>query len=346
MGFNPINVLATQGANLVGAKLPGYNAPTPIPQTSQAQINAARFANGNVSNWGPGAGGANQPTPTSSTPDPYAAYGGQANYNAQLASADSQLQNSLKSASDSADAQGLTYYSGIQDFLEQQRQGQNKIDSAAVQNELSKQQGTQGVLAAVGRGIKSGGVLLANKNASDSSAAEGIANAYGQFGRQQLSGVGNQYAQGMNAVAAQQSDLDLQRSQGVRHLGENKTSIVNGIVADTTAKLAQLDAQIAGANLPNRIALDQEKQQVRADALGRLQYYDQFLTQGLGGIAPSSGDARRVQANQLAQAGQAPENAFSFTSQAPAQFQNTGPSAAPLPLFSLPKGKDLAAPPA
>lgn len=320
-GFNISNPLANQKSSA--------QAPKPV----SVNLNKTYSALGTIPTGG-------------SASDPYSSYGGQGAYNSLVSGFNTQHQNVLGSAYDAGTNAGVGYNSSILDLLDAQKQGQSKVNNAAIQNELAKQQGTQGVLAAVGRGIKSGGVMLANKNAGNSSATQGLADAYGQFGREQLSSVGNQYAQGQNAVTQQQSDLDLARAQGVRHLQDNKTQIVNTIVADAQTKLAALDAQIANANLPNRIAIDQEKNSIRADALGKLQAFDQTLNSGLAGITPSSVDQNRIQANQMALAGQAPANAFNFTTQAPAQLQGTGPSPSPLPLFSLPKGKDQAAQPA
>lgn len=354
--------MAITGQSGVGAlighslnALPGYSTLGHNITSPNVNYTGAANPGGGFTTWGTGAA---QSTPSSSSydtsagggggsaPDPYAAYGGQSAYNSLVSGFDTQHQNLLSSAFENATSKAGSYYNGqggVLDFLDAQRQGQNKVNNDAIQNELAKQQGTQGVLASVGRGIKSGGVMLANKNAGNSSAAQGLADAYGQYGRQQLSGVGNQYAQGQNGIQQEQSSLDLARTQGVRHLEDSKNQIVNSIVADTQSKLAALDAQIANANLPNRIAIDQEKERVRTDALGKLQAFDQQLQQGIAGINPSSMDQNRIQANQMAQAGQAPADAFNFTSQIPGQFQNTGPSPAPLPLFSLPKGKDSTA---
>lgn len=271
-----------------------------------------------------------------STPyvDPYAAWGGQAAYNADIAGYNAQDQNILGSAANAATASGQQYNSSILDFLDSLTQGQNKVNNQAVQNELAKQQATQGILGMVGRGIRSGGVLLANKNASDSSAAQALADAYGQLGRQQMSGVGNQYALGQNAVDQSQQDLELQRAQGLRHLNDTKVSAINSIVNDAAQKLGDLDAQIAGANLPNRIALQQQQDQVRQNALGQLQQYDQALNSGSAGIQASSADDRRASAAGLANAGQAADTAFNYSTQAPATFQGTGPVASDIPLFS------------
>lgn len=266
--------------------------------------------------------------------DAYAQYGGQAAYNNLVSGFNAQKGNIYGTANEAAANAGIGLNSSILDLLTALKTGQSKIDSQAVQNELAKKQGTAGVLGMVGRGIKSGGVTLANKNASNSSASEALAKAYGDIGRRQLSSVGNQYAQGQDAVASAQADFETQRAGQVRHIGENKAQVVNNIVADARDKLAALDGQIAGANLPNRINIEQEKEAIRQAALQQLQQYDQVLSQGVAGINATSTDARRGKAAELANAGTAPENAFDYTTQTPVQFQDTGPFASGLPIFT------------
>lgn len=271
--------------------------------------------------------------PNNATADPYAKYGGTAAYNSLVSGFNAQKGNIYGTANEAAANAGIGLNSSILDLLSALKSGQSKIDQQAVQNELAKKQGTAGVLGMVGRGIKSGGVTLANKNASNSSASEALARAYGDIGRRQLSSVGNQYAQGQDAVATAQADFEQQRAGQIRHIGENKAQVVNNIVADARDKLAALDGQIASANLPNRINIEQEKEAIRQAALNQLQQYDQALSQGVAGINPTSIDARRGKAAELANAGTAPENAFNYTTQTPVQFQDTGPFASGLPIF-------------
>lgn len=280
------------------------------------------------------------PAPTRDTT--YDQWGGQTAYNNLISGFNTQKGNIFSTAGEAADNAGIGLKGSILDFVDSLRSGQSKIDNQAVQNELAKEQGTRGVLGMVGRGIRSGGVTLANKNASDSSASQGIANAYGDLGRRELSGVGNQYALGENAVQQSQADLETQRAAGTRKIGDSKTMIVNQIVGDARNQLASLDAQIANASLPDRINIEASKEQVRQDALGRLQQYDQLLSEQVGGIKATDGDARRSKALELANAGTAPESAFNYTTEVPAQFQGTGPFASELPIFTFGAKKQLA----
>lgn len=271
------------------------------------------------------------------TADPFAQWGGQDKYNSMRTGFGTQRENILSGANEAVGNAGRQYGSSILDFLDSLKAGQRNIDRQGVQNELARSQGNKSILASVGRGIQSGGVMLANKNASDSSASGAIANAYGELGRRQLSDVGNQYAQGQSQLGQLQEDLGLQQQQGMRHLEESKTQVVNGIVSQARNDLAALDAAIAGASLPDRIQIESEKERIRSNALSQLQQYDQQLSQGVAGVRPMGADQIRGQASQLASAGVAPESSFDFTEQAPAQFSGTGPFPSALPLFQLPR---------
>lgn len=253
-----------------------------------------------------------------------------------------QKSNIYGTANDAADNVGGQLRGSILDYVTSLKQGQRGIDESAVQNELAKKQGVQGVLGMVGRGIRSGGVLLSNKNAADSSAAGAIANAYGQIGRGELSNVGSQYEQGNRQINLDQQTLEEQRASGARKIGESKEQSVNNIVLDARDKFAQLDAAMADASLPERIAIEQEKEAVRGQVLARLQQYDQLLQSESAGVRATTADERMAEASRLAGAGQAASDAFQFNTEAPIEQQNTGPYASDLPLFSLPRAKRVA----
>jgi hypothetical protein len=89
------------------------------------------------------------------------------------------------------------------------------------------------------------------------------------------------------------------------------------------------------ADVPTRVAIEQQKEAIKAEALGILSQYDQQLAQGAAGVAPTSSDERRRTAAGLATAGVAADNPFDFTTEAPTQFAGTGPFASDLPLFMM-----------
>jgi len=272
--------------------------------------------------------------------DPYAKYGGASAYNSLMSSFGNQKNNIFGTANDAAENSGIGYKNSILDFVDQLRSGQGQIDERGIQADLAKKQGVNSILDMVGRGIRSGGVLLANKNAGDSSAAGAIAQAYGDVGRRELSGVGNQYEQEQRAIQMSQDELAQQQASGQRKLGDSKTQIVNNIVSEARNSLAALDAQIAQADLPTRIAIEQEKNSIKDSVMGKLSQYDSLLAQETSKIAPKSAEQRRAEAYELANSGVAADNSFNFSNEAPVQFQQTGPFAGDLPLFSLPRGRD------
>lgn len=266
-------------------------------------------------------------TSTASTGPSYADFMGQQN-------------NLMTSARDRANQGGSDYNSGLQTMIYDQRQAQKGLDRTGVQNELSKMQGVQGVLGMVGRGIKSSGVTLANKNAGDSSAAQGLADAYGVLGKNQLSGIGNQYEAANSALQASQSDLAGALAENIRKSNENKDKIVNQIVADTQAQLATLDTAMMNASLPNRINMEQEKANIKAYALNQLQQYDAQFNNEINNIKASSLDTRRQSANTAMQAGQnLGQNQFNYTTEMPVSMRNTGPMASSFPLYTR-RGND------
>lgn len=224
----------------------------------------------------------------------------------------------------------------IQDYLDSRAQQQNSINNDAVQNELAREQGQQGILDMVGNGIKSGGVTLANSNAGTSSAGEALARAYGVLGRQQSSQVGNQFAQGQNKVNTEENNLLAGDVTEARHVTQSKTDTINNIVNNARSQLANLNYYAASANVSDRVNIEQQIAQVKQQAIDALSSYDSTLTNGVGGQAPKSSADVRQSAQSLLTAGTAPENPFNYTTQAPAQFQGTGQFASSLPIFVAP----------
>lgn len=323
-GLNSVGSQAPTPSNKLGAVNPGTTRNAPAPS---------------VTSGGGGGSSLDHPVLGDTAPDPYAKYGGEANYNRLVDNFTQTLGNIRSSANSAGTQKAKEYNASILDFLDSLRMGQSNIDNQFIQNELAKQQGTADVNASVGRGIRSGGVMLANRNAGDSSGAEGLARAYGELGRQQLTGVGNQYAQGQNAIQQAQENFDLQRASGQRQLGVSRDGVVNGILDSAQQALAQLDANAINASIPQRVDIEREKANIKAAVLEQLSQYDEALNSGLGKINPLGADTARIRAAELARAGQAPASAFDYTAEVPMQFQNTGPFASELPIFTFPQGR-------
>lgn len=273
--------------------------------------------------------------------DPYSQWGGRDAYNNLVTGFDSQKQNIYGTAREAAGASGTQFKGSILDFVDSLRSAQSGIDNRGVNNELARRQGSQGVMGMVGRGINSAGVMLNNKNAGDSSASGAIARAYGDIGRREMSNVNNQYEMGNREIGLAQQDLESQRASGMRRLEDSKLGIVNNIVADARNSLAALDAAMLDADLPTRIQIEQEKEAIKSQVLGELSQYDTMLREQAGGVTAMGQDARRAEATRLASLGTAPENSFQYDTEAPAEFQDTGPFSGNLPLFTFRRTREV-----
>lgn len=250
--------------------------------------------------------------------------------------------SAMNSINDTIDNSSGKYHSSILDYLGGRQAQQNTIDSESVQNELARQSGMQGILDMIGNGVKSSGSILANKNAGSSSAGEAIARAYGTLGRQQATGVGNQFAQGQDKVNTEENNLLTGDATQLRHTQEDKTNTINDIVNSARSQLASLNQAAQYASLPDRVDIEGKIAQIKQQALDSLTKYDSALTGGISGQSPMGGDAVRAKANGLLTAGTAPDTAFNYTTNTPAQFQDTGQFASSLPLFIAPRKQQTA----
>lgn len=242
--------------------------------------------------------------------------------------------NTFSSITDLVKGTGNQYKSGLLDWQDEYKQKQNAINTEATNNELTKVQGTRDVLDMVGNGIRSGGVTLNNNNASNSSAAQAMADAYGKIGQKQQAQVNNGYELTNNSIGQEQSDLALAQAQQIRHAGESKDQSVNSIVQTAADKLGALNQSAAYASLPDRIDVEAQKAAIRNQALAELQQYDMLLSQAVSNNPVSSRNDNYSSALKLANAGNDTSAMKNLTSAVPTQLQGTGPFASPLPIFT------------
>jgi len=310
--------------NLINTSMPGGVVTTPPIPTVQTGSSIYGFGDTGGSTSG---GGTVQA-------DPYAQYGGTAVYNSLLNDFNNGISNVFNSSGDSArNMLGSGGIANRQSILDWTRRQQG-IDREAVQNESSKIQGGRDILGMVGRGIKSGGVMLANKNAGNSSAAQAIANAYGTLGRQQMSTIGNQYAQNADDIALEQSNMGQDMALAKDKYKQDIMDKANAITANAEAQLAAIDTKMMSASLPNRVAMAQEKERIKANALSILSPLEAQLVGGLDSIKATGIDDNRAKANTQLGAGQADPNLFNYTTQAPMGFAGQNPAGGNLPIFT------------
>lgn len=235
--------------------------------------------------------------------------------------------------------EGIGYQRNLQDWVTGFNKSQTGLDTRGINAEMAKSQGAKGVLGMVGRGIKSGGVMLANRNAGDSSAAQAIASAYGDMGRRQMSGVNNAYGIEQNQIGLEQTALDEAGALQKTRFGEDKNTVINSIINDAQTQIAALNEAAAGAGIADRMDIAGEIERIRTQATNQLQQFDTELGKAKGA---QSADQRRTEAGRLADLGQASNMDFGYSAEVPGQFQGTGPFASELPIFTYNRKNKLA----
>lgn len=329
-----------QGGSGTGISLQGTSSPQKTASSPQTTVTAQQvqptsspigvYSAPSGSGGGTGLGLTTQPQPQA---DPYAQWGGRSAYNSLVSGFGNQKQNIFSSANDAAKTSGINMRNSILDLIEAARTAQTSVDNRGINNELARQRGTSDIYGMVNRGITSGGVTLNNRNAADSSAAGAIARAYGNIGQRELSDVNNQYELENKDLALAQENVDMQERAGLRRIESDREMAVNNIVSDANNQLAALDTAMANASLPERIAIDAEKNKIRSQVLDVLSRYDSQLGE-VNQISPMERQARIAEATRRNQLGQANPTQFDYMTEAPAQFQNTGPYASTLPIFT------------
>ncbi len=260
-------------------------------------------------------------------PDPYAA---------QRADFMNQKQGILNSVGSSIKNSAGDLAGAIDHYGNDYRLAQKNINQGGVNAALKKQQSAQGILGQVGRNIRSGNVMLAGKNASDSSAAGALAQAYGQSGQRQMAGVGNQYETAQAGLADQQSELAKQAALYQRDLARSRDKVVNSIADETQGKLEQLNSAMTGASLPDRIEIAAEIAKVRQQALSQLKAYDGKLKNELSKYKSiDRAEQGRRAASQATAGYDFGKDAFNYENIGQGDFQDNGALPADFPLYTF-----------
>lgn len=332
------NIGSVGGANTSGTNV-GVAPPSVYHNVATAPGAVATFA--------PGA------APTSSAPSSGATSGGAAaggsttshptaaalaNYNNNYSADMNSINTGIGSNASDYGTGILDAFRGTGGFGSQQ----SDINQSGIQNELSRDQGMQGVRDMVNNGIQGAGVVLDNDGAGTSSAADAVARAYGIQGRQQASNVGSQYAQGQSAIGAKQDELSTSENNFVTNdMPTKKQDAINTIVSNATSMLTYLNALASGANINQQIDIAQKVADIKAQATSALSAYDGQLQTQMSANAPMAQPDASAKAASLFASGTAPAKEFNFTSTMPAQLQNTGPAASDLPIYtSSPQNKN------
>lgn len=218
----------------------------------------------------------------------------------------------------------------ILDFIEGLRTNQQGVDIQRANAVLGKNQSLKGIQNMVGQGIRSFGVNLANRNAGDSSAAMAGAQAYGRMGNQQAQDVNQQYGLTNANLDVTQQGIDTSRESGLRKFDTEKDQTINNLTNYAQQQFATLNSQAEGAGIMDRIAIEQEKENIKNQLIQQLAELD--ARGQSASVNPMDQMAIQNKAAELGQLGQGGTQ-FDFTSATPTQLQ-TGAQLGQLPIFS------------
>ena len=263
---------------------------------------------------------------------------------AAKAQADAQARNSFNQGrtnilSDIQNSAGNYLQTGrnsILDFVEGLRSQQQGVDTQRANAVLGKRNAASGIQSMVGQGIRSFGVNLANRNAGDSSAALAGAQAYGRMGNQQMQDVNQQYGLTNANLDMTQQGIDTSRESGLRKFDTEKDQTINSLTNYAQQQFATLNQAAEGAGIMDRIAIEQEKENIKNDLIQKLAALD--ARGQSASVRPMDQMGIQNKAQELSQLGQGGTQ-FDFTGTAPTQLQ-TGSPLGQLPIFSNRRRRD------
>lgn len=217
----------------------------------------------------------------------------------------------LNSARSGVSGARSAYNNDAQDFVTGLRQGQNSINSNRVNNALNLRRSMAGIASGVRQGIRSGAVNLANMNAMDSGASAALAQAFARQGNSQAAGVNNEAQIAENQFATEQTNLGLQRQQGLGRLKSWRDNKVKDISNTLWQNLAEIDAMAQDEGLGGLVDMG-ARDRIVAEANQELNNIDAITQRELGKIQALDMGQVNEQASQLDAAGALVNNPFAF----------------------------------
>jgi hypothetical protein len=239
----------------------------------------------------------------------------QANIMGQITSG---RQNIGTTATESAQSGYNTQQANIMDFINSAQNTQTGIDQSRKNTALSKVQGDNDIMSMINRGINSGGVMLANRNAVNSGATGQIARAYGELGNREAQGLNNQFELENQGIDQEQTSLYNSFDEQERKTNEFKIATADSIATQARQDLAMLNEQAIGADLGTQFEINQEKQRIRQGAMAKLGELDSILSSERAKFQPVNRNAAMGAARGMAAEGQSTPQQFDVnTSAAP-----------------------------
>lgn len=228
---------------------------------------------GALQDSGAGTGPSEFSAPRAVQNDPYARYGGEANYNAKrnayLTSQGNVESGGRTSLTDVENTYGNKYRTLFNNAVDTQ----NELNTGRENNALSLRRTMANIINGVRQGIRSGGVTLSTMNALDSGASEAMARALARQGNAQGSEANNQWQAQENQFDTQQGLLDRTVREGKSDLDIWKATETNRVRQQLASELNSLGAQ-AGADGFNGLIDNGIAERLVNEAVGKLAAID------------------------------------------------------------------------
>lgn len=206
------------------------------------------------------------------------------------------------------------YQGDTQKFLATIQNGQDDINSGMANNALNLRRSMSNIAGGIRQGIKSGGVQLANMNATDSGAADAMARAYATMGNQQAGDANNEAALKEAELGTQQTKLARDRDEGVAGFDRERDAEVNRIRGDLRNKLAMLDAQGAAEGVDGAVDMGIVDRVIN-QAVAQLAAVDQMRGQRLGQVQALDKSGANAKAAEMDVAGMEGTSPFSASTE-------------------------------
>lgn len=194
------------------------------------------------------------------------------------------------------------YQNDVQKFLATIQNGQDDINSGKANTALNLRRSMSNIAGGIRQGIKSGGVQLANMNATDSGAADAMARAYATMGNQQAGDANNEAALKFGELDTTQVKLNRDRDEGIAGFDREREAEVSRIRGDLRNKLAALDAQAAAEGVNGAVNMGIVDAVVN-QAVAQLAAVDKMRGQRLGAVKALGMNEVNQRAAQMDQAG-------------------------------------------
>ena len=252
-------------------------------------------------------------------------------------SQDSAVSGARQGVNDTA----LSYKNSSNEFLTGIQSGQDAINQQNINNALNLRRAISSIGQNIKTGLRSGGVTLANMNASDSGASDALARAYAENGALQFGDANNEAGLTEQQIGLDQLKLNKDKEMGLTRLNDYTTNETARIRSDLFNKLNVLNTQASNDGVGGVINTGLADQ-ILAEAIAALQATDAQRNSSLGGVRGLTREEINAQAAQKEQAGLVGTNPFALPegAQLTRAGGSTGAPISQLPIFARSKNRE------